>query len=701
MGRYKRKQGKNSSVASALDASSSSSSGRIKRYHHKCNAFSPPELDRVKEFLTNYRDGCFRVGVQGENAPPACCFSKPQTIGGVNFPALTQKVLSQPYLILPSALTSKQRRIIHSLSAQLDLFHESFGVVGAPSSRERNIVISIYSDGFDFLPSVATEDSRPSSTVTIPVRQCRPWFCRHATNPSATCTRNGSGDDAMSGEESVKEANKRCRQHIEALMDQPGDCLRDDIDLLDFVDMDGQDLSTIETPSASDRDGDHWIMVDTADKMKACAEELLAAGISELAFDLEFYNPSKYLQVTCLLQISSNVGKDYVIDTLAAGVWDDVALLRPLFANASIVKIGHCIPGDVKSLHRDFGIFVINAFDTYEAAQVLQLKHQGLASVCGRYGLQNSEEYRQLKALYQSTDWRRRPLTEPMVRYGRYDVHYLVALRRLMIRDLVKDKLWTNLEAKQETQRVAQALAATLSTIAAAEGDVDEDEFFMNRDDDDLPESNLSDDDDDDDDGFYTPTDGENGEPRTTVGTKALRMQPDLMSVFSVSQQRCLDLWRFNHEPLSKNNQYADLMKLAQAGEVKWTKSHASLLEDLVAWRTQVATKEECLEGMTVETDLLISVATKRPTSEAALRRITYNLPELLNDSIYINELLAIVRTSFSKGATQTPVMIPSYEEVSIRKAKSRRSDLNLWIAAVAAAAVLGLGVIHLSRRRR
>jgi hypothetical protein len=177
------------------------------------------------------------------------------------------------------------------------------------------------------------------------------------------------------------------RRNIDKLIDQPGNCLRDDRDVLDFLALDSDNLSTIAPPlehatydndNNINHDSDHWMLVDTADKMKQCVAELTEFAPSEIAFDVESYNKSKYTQLTCLLQVTSDAGKEYVIDTLAVGVWDEVGGLAPLFADPRIVKIGHSIGGlDVRSLHRDFGIFIVNAFDTYESAKILGLKAHG------------------------------------------------------------------------------------------------------------------------------------------------------------------------------------------------------------------------------------------------------------------------------------------------------------------------------------
>lgn len=46
-----------------------------------------------------------------------------------------------------------------------------------------------------------------------------------------------------------------------------------------------------------------------------------------------------------LLQIHSNLGKEYVIDTLARGVWENVGGLAELFGDPDVIKIGHAISG--------------------------------------------------------------------------------------------------------------------------------------------------------------------------------------------------------------------------------------------------------------------------------------------------------------------------------------------------------------------
>ena len=488
-----------------------------------------------------------------------------------------------------------------------------------------------------------------------------------------------------------------------------------------------------------------------------------------LGFDLEMHNISKYAQVTCLIQLATDGGREFVIDTLADGVWKHVSLLQSLFADPSIVKIGHSIGGlDVRSLQRDFGIFVLNAFDTYEAARVLRLEHVGLARVCQHYGLKDSEEYIDLKSRYQACDWRRRPLTEPMIRYGRYDVHYLIKLRELMMRDLIENKesrLGGYAAAKEleEGTTVATQLSETLKAIEAAEGDVvplDSSETSGTIP---IPSNELDDDlmtddgnepgppvatavteeedlgyftpggDDSDAQGYCTPTadadlktaaavTNTRDVPSSVVTVNELRLQPNLMSTLSRSQQRCLDLWKVKPEELKRNEQFISIVKRAQDGFGTWTVSNMKLLEELMAWRDTVSTKEQTLPPLVCSLDFLVSVAHKRPPSEAALRRLRYYLPQLLEDltAVYLQELLSLVRESLASDGITIEETIHSFPNIRTRRgildiggqndkesedSSPKNEPVDYTIAAAAATvvvvAVAVIGVVLLRSRRR
>jgi len=342
------------------------------------------EKNDAVHFLKDYLRGC--ESIYYSETPTE---TKEKKIGDAVFPALTANVFRQPFLKLPSTLSSRQRRVIHECCIEVGLYHTSAG----PNRKERAIIISAFEDGLD-----AGLDQQETPYPT-PIYKYRPWFCRKRR-----------AEDRI-------ERNQR--EKIDHLIDQPGECLRDGVDDLDFEKWDDADLSSYKIPPQLEQD-ESWTLVDTPEKMQMCINELKAARPTEIGFDLECFNRSKYTQLTCLLQLTSDAGRDYVIDTLAPGVWDTVGGLAPFFADPSIVKVGHAIGGlDVRSLHRDFGIFVVNAFDTYEAARVLDMDSYGLASVCNHYSIPDSDVYMALKKQYQNCDWRKRPLTLPMIQYGR------------------------------------------------------------------------------------------------------------------------------------------------------------------------------------------------------------------------------------------------------------------------------------------
>jgi len=344
-----------------------------------------------------------------------CTNTQPIVIDGVQLPILENSdTIEQPFLALPKELTAYHRSIVHDLCTDtLQLFH--CGVDGM-NEGDRFVAVSIYSDGLNFVPGLeATDRIIP---VALHVGKYRPWIMKKNL-------------DTMSKTEDGK-------KNIWEMIDQPGRCLRDAHDTIALIEMQGDNLSTIEPPEVGDTT---CMLVDSAGQMRQCIRELEDNKPTEIAFDIECYNKGKYQQITCLIQLATNDGREYVIDVLGGKndeVWEEVHGLAKIFEDRTVIKIGHGIRGlDVQSLQRDFGIFVVNAFDTYEAANVLQLKEKGLAKICSHYGLQNSELYNDLKRKYQATDWMQRPLTKDMILYGRYDVHYLISLRRLMMRDLI------------------------------------------------------------------------------------------------------------------------------------------------------------------------------------------------------------------------------------------------------------------------
>ena len=144
-----------------------------------------------------------------------------------------------------------------------------------------------------------------------------------------------------------------------------------------------------------------------------------------LAIDTELDSYYAYNGRICLVQISTSK-HDYVLDPLAV----DVSKLAPLFADKERIAIFHAGTNDIPHLRHEFGIQFSHIFDTYLASGMLKLEQRGLAGLLNHYfGIT-------LDKACQRADWSRRPLSEQMLQYARYDTRYLIQLRDVMIAEL-------------------------------------------------------------------------------------------------------------------------------------------------------------------------------------------------------------------------------------------------------------------------
>jgi ribonuclease D len=516
-----------------------------------------PQRDResLYEYLVEYRDRALRSHALSSLLSPHGWWETPELIqdlaaynkskgrrsvlvGGVALLELSFAVVRSPCLPFPPSITSKQRRTVHEICTELDLFHCTLDVPhaaaavpadnnssGAAENCGRTVFVSPYADGFDAYLNVTTDfdaikslrgelDSGPATkSVIVPAYKYVPWYSKYqpvqgdgprSRNRDEAMPRNSDGGFGR-GEDSYINSDEdswRDQTHlVEALWDQPGDCLRPSNDSIDFCALEHDTLESIgrrkqEPQSPKGLENVPWVLVDTPDLLKACVAELSTA--SEVGFDVEAYNKSKSCQLTCLVQVKAgDTGKEYVIDPLAPRMWESMRRLRPIFEDPRVIKIGHSIGSlDVRCLHRDFGIWVVNAFDTYEAARVLlkidnaslsssstsrssaptdnnvdnndnsnnnnNNNNLGLTAVCRRYGAAHVAHHQQLKAQYQRCDWRARPLTLDMLEYARLDVRHLVGLRVLMMRDLTRAELYDKRldQLRKESRLVAEALEA-------------------------------------------------------------------------------------------------------------------------------------------------------------------------------------------------------------------------------------------------
>ena len=196
---------------------------------------------------------------------------------------------------------------------------------------------------------------------------------------------------------------------------------------------------TLNNPALSDMKG---VWIDTEEDLKKLVDRINDGGneMREIAIDLEAHSFRSFSGFVCLMQLSLrrpkvDAGK---LATLADGdesimtAYDfliDVLPLRnvmneyfaPIMANPDIVKVMHGADSDVLWLQRDFGIYIVNLFDTGRASRALpHFSKAGLAYLLSKYADVEADKKHQL------SDWRQRPLPHDMLSYAASDTMYLL-----------------------------------------------------------------------------------------------------------------------------------------------------------------------------------------------------------------------------------------------------------------------------------
>lgn len=137
----------------------------------------------------------------------------------------------------------------------------------------------------------------------------------------------------------------------------------------------------------------------------------------ELAVDLEHHSYRSFQGFTCLMQISTRK-TDYIVDTLE--LRHKLYVLNEVFTDPSVVKVFHGADCDIQWLQRDLCVYVVNMFDTHQAALALSFPRLSLAYLLKHYCNITADKY------YQLYDWRTRPLSKEAISYARDDTHYLL-----------------------------------------------------------------------------------------------------------------------------------------------------------------------------------------------------------------------------------------------------------------------------------
>lgn len=148
----------------------------------------------------------------------------------------------------------------------------------------------------------------------------------------------------------------------------------------------------------------------------------------EIAVDLEHHSYRSFQGITCLMQISTQ-DTDYLIDTLT--LRSDLHVLNEIFTKPSILKVFHGADSDILWLQRDLGLYIVNMFDTYQAAKQLSLPFLSLSYLLQTHCQISANKH------FQLADWRIRPLPEELMRYAREDTHYLLYIKDILSNALI------------------------------------------------------------------------------------------------------------------------------------------------------------------------------------------------------------------------------------------------------------------------
>ncbi len=95
------------------------------------------------------------------------------------------------------------------------------------------------------------------------------------------------------------------------------------------------------------------------------------------------------------------------------------------------VQVFHGADMDVVWLQRDFGVYLVNLFDTAQAARLLNFPHLSLSYLLKHYCNLEADKK------FQLADWRIRPLNDDMLKYAREDTHYLLFIYTQMKNELI------------------------------------------------------------------------------------------------------------------------------------------------------------------------------------------------------------------------------------------------------------------------
>lgn len=167
-------------------------------------------------------------------------------------------------------------------------------------------------------------------------------------------------------------------------------------------------------------------LIETPEQIDPMLQDL--RKYNEISIDLEHHSYRSYMGITCLMQISTGE-TDYLVDTLK--LRDKLHVLNEVFTKPSVVKVFHGADMDILWLQRDLSLYIVNMFDTHQAAKQLGYPHLSLAYLLRRFCQIDADKH------FQLADWRIRPLPEELKTYAREDTHYLLYIYHMMRNELL------------------------------------------------------------------------------------------------------------------------------------------------------------------------------------------------------------------------------------------------------------------------
>jgi len=192
--------------------------------------------------------------------------------------------------------------------------------------------------------------------------------------------------------------------------------------------------------------------IETSEQLQNMLRHLMdRSAVKEIGVDLEHHYQRSFLGFTCLMQISTRT-KDFVIDTIQ--LRSEMHLLNAAFSDASLLKVLHGADFDIEWLQKDFGIYVVNMFDTGQASRILQYAHYSLAFLMQKFCAVQAQKQ------YQLADWRIRPLGDDLMKYAREDTHYLLFIYDNLRNELTRHQL-------QHQQRIDDVDACNKASLLA------------------------------------------------------------------------------------------------------------------------------------------------------------------------------------------------------------------------------------------